>query len=273
MILARILPESGEKYRYWSKQSVKLDHCMTHQNPLHFFGLWSILLAGMSLGAQDMDRYAYWDGAHWLSGSLLFVVITFLYVYVLHPKGLFSLSQPIESVKDALSFVIGTFLLLAIGFFIQTYSFVGLRNILPFLPYIFSILGGIFVFNIPVHLNEDIKRWDVADWSQSSNQLIYSFVGMLLGMLLGFYLDDPMISTVSMIAMPFPVIALLYPNHIRHIQRARFFPIFIFLMFLCVRIPWAIIPIYGLFYLLRSYHYLRFGIIYPTFGVDHEEYV
>ncbi|MGY8783049.1 MAG: hypothetical protein ACKVHA_06530, partial [Fidelibacterota bacterium] len=62
--------------------------------------------------------------------------------------------------------------------------------------------------------------------------------------------------------------ALIWPNHVRHLQRARFYPVFTFSMFLCVRAPWFIIPLLVLFFILRTINYLRLGITYPSFAVD-----
>ena len=71
-----------------------------------------------------------------------------------------------------------------------------------------------------------------------------------------------------MVTLPFPLITLIWPNRIRHLQRGRFYPLFIFAMFLCVRAPWFFIPIALLFYMLRVVNYFRYGIVYPSFGVD-----
>ncbi|MBT6414478.1 MAG: hypothetical protein HOK12_08980 [Candidatus Marinimicrobia bacterium] len=96
-----------------------------------------------------------------------------------------------------------------------------------------------------------------------------SSVGLFcIAILLGFYFDDPIITSAGIVSVPFPLIALLWPSHVRHLQRARFYPLFIFAMFLCVRAPWFLIPLAILFYTLRIVNYFRYGIVYPSFGVD-----
>ena len=91
---------------------------------------------------------------------------------------------------------------------------------------------------------------------------------MVLAMLLGIVLEDPVASTSAAVSIPFPLIALIWPDHVRHLQRARFYPIFTFAMFLCARAAWFLIPLGILFFLLRTINYFRYGIVHPSFGVD-----
>ena len=91
---------------------------------------------------------------------------------------------------------------------------------------------------------------------------------MSISILIGILLDDPIVSTAGMVALPFAAIALIWRSHVRHLQRARFYPIFIFAMFLCVRAPWFLIPLAVLFFVLRTVNYFRYGIVHPSFGVD-----
>ena len=72
----------------------------------------------------------------------------------------------------------------------------------------------------------------------------------------------------ALLTIPFAIIALIWPSHVRHLQRARFYPLFIFAMFLCVRAPWFLIPLAILFFSIRTVNYLRYGIVHPSFGVD-----
>ena len=87
---------------------------------------------------------------------------------------------------------------------------------------------------------------------------------------MGFQFDDPVASTVSTVYLPFILVALIMPAHLRHLQRARIYGVFIPAVFLVVRFPWFLIPLCTLFFLLRLYHYFRFNIVYPTFGVDYD---
>jgi len=42
-------------------------------------------------------------------------------------------------------------------------------------------------------------------------------------------------------------------------------------MFSCVRAPWFLIILGLLFFTIRSINYLKYGIIYPSFGVADDE--
>ena len=83
-------------------------------------------------------------------------------------------------------------------------------------------------------------------------------------------LDDPIISTISTVYTPFLIVSIVMPVHIRHIQRARIYGLFIPAVFLSIRYPWFLIPLWSLFFILRVYHYFRFKTVFPTFAVDIE---
>ena len=63
----------------------------------------------------------------------------------------------------------------------------------------------------------------------------------------------------------------VWPNHVRHVKRLQFFPLFTFAMFACIRAPWFFIFLLALFFIVRTINYLKFGIVYPSFGVHLEE--
>ena len=88
---------------------------------------------------------------------------------------------------------------------------------------------------------------------------------------LGYAFDDPIISTVSIVSIFFPLVMYVWPNHVRHVKRLQFFPLFTFSMFVCVRAPWFFIFLITLFFMVRTINYLKFGIVYPSFGVHLEE--
>ena len=108
----------------------------------------------------------------------------------------------------------------------------------------------------------------MVSWEQKLKFLSLSIFLMSITIILGIALDDPVVSTAGAVSIPFAIIALIWPSHVRHLQRARFYPLFIFAMFLCVRAPWFLIPLAILFFSIRTVNYLRYGIVHPTFGVD-----
>ncbi len=272
MIIARIFPYTGQSYKKYSECSAKYDNCIESKKPLQLFGLWSIIVSGMSYGSAFSDRYSYWGYSGWLNESVTFLAITLIYFLVLRPKKIVDISIAPFDAASGVKFVVMTIIMFVIGAMVSSSETLNMAIFIGVIPYILSILGGALIFRTPIKLDKKKGSWIVKDWNNNKSILLQSFILMLGGMLSGFYLDDPMISTVSMIALPFPLIAYFYPPHIRHIQRARFFPQFILLMFLAVRVPWILIPLAILFFSLRTFYYFRYGIIYPSFGVDHEEY-
>ena len=69
---------------------------------------------------------------------------------------------------------------------------------------------------------------------------------------------------------PFLIVSIIMPIHVRHLQRARMYGLFIPAVFLSIRYPWFLIPLLSLFFILRTYHYFRFNIVIPTFAVHIE---
>jgi len=139
---------------------------------------------------------------------------------------------------------------------------------LSIVPYVLSFLSCLLVFQFILELEEDKGTWNNLNWENKLGYLSMSVVFMVLAMLLGISLEDPVASTAAAVALPFSAIALIWPDHVRHLQRARFYPLFIFAMFLCVRAPWFLVPLAVLFFLLRIVNYFRYGIVHPSFGVD-----
>jgi hypothetical protein len=134
-------------------------------------------------------------------------------------------------------------------------------------PYLLFYIAVWLVFSIGF-IQQDDKSTEIA--GSRIRNLVGSTTLIIVGSVMGFQFDDPVASTVSTVYLPFLLVALIMPTHIRHLQRARIYGVFIPAVFLAVRFPWFLIPLWALFFLLRLYHYFRFNIVYPTFGVDHD---
>ena len=141
-------------------------------------------------------------------------------------------------------------------------------NFFGIFPYFTAFLSCLLIFQFPLILDEDKGVWNYFDWNNKVQYFSLSLILMIASVLLGVFLDDPIMSTAGAVSVAFPLVGLIWPNHVRHLQRARFFPLFTFAMFLCVRAPWFLIPLGILFFLIRTINYFRFGIVYPSFGVD-----
>ena len=110
----------------------------------------------------------------------------------------------------------------------------------------------------------------IDDLGHKNIQTTFAIFALLACVLVGFMIDDPVISTAAIVSLPFLVV-LLFGKHVRHLERAKFYPIFIFAMFVVSREGWFLIPLLLLFFILRSYNYLRYHKVYPTFGVADDQ--
>ena len=132
-----------------------------------------------------------------------------------------------------------------------------------------QVMGGISEVNF-YEIEENGEKFYKKDIYKL---LIIVLALSLLASFLGFSNDDPMISTVAAVYIPFPLVALVFPAAIRHLQRSRSYVVFIPAMFLSMRFPWFLFLLVPLFVLSRHYFYFTSGKIYPTFKVDTPEEV
>jgi hypothetical protein len=144
-------------------------------------------------------------------------------------------------------------------------------SILGVVPYFSAIAAGILIYEFKIIYDQKNEDWKINNWDNKVKYLFISLLLMILSTVIGYKLDDPIISTVSMVSLFFPAVALMWPSHVRHIKRLQFYPLFILAMFSCVRAPWFLIILGLLFFTIRSINYLKYGIIYPSFGVAHDE--
>ena len=118
-----------------------------------------------------------------------------------------------------------------------------LYSLLGILPYATSFASCALIFQFKLKLNLENRVWSVISWEQKLKFLSLSIFLMSITIILGIALDDPVVSTAGAVSIPFAIIALIWPSHVRHLQRARFYPLFIFAMFLSPLA--AIIPPYA----------------------------
>ncbi len=265
MIVERIFPPDKSLYNKWRNFFSQFGEIIDASGLIQLFTIWTFTVAGIVLQMGLKDRFAYWEWHGWFLGFIKLGVVTLLFIFVFQPKGLWIAGKKRLNEKEyGIHFGIALILLL-IGWATPNSSINDLKS---FLPYLVAFLGGLAIFQFVIEFDETKGEWYNFYWDRKEFFLGSSVLLMFAAVLLGFYFDDPIISTASMISLPFPMIALLWPSHVRHLQRARFYPLFIFAMFLCVRAPWFLIPLAGLFYTLRTVNYFRYGIVYPSFGVD-----
>ena len=232
--------------------------------PLHWFGMWCMVISGFNIIKGQENRYIFWD---WNSGSLfIFFVIILVTIWSIlsarHP----ATPKKINNLRSLLYFIVIGSMALLLGSIGPKFSMDAIKNYGPYLLFYISVW---LVFSIEF-IEQDDKSISTAGSSPRILNLVGSTVLIIVGGVIGFHFDDPVARTVSTVYLPFLIVALIMPAHIRHLQRARIYGVFIPAVFLAVRFPWFLIPLCTLFFLLRLYHYFRFNIVYPTFGVDHD---
>ena len=230
--------------------------------PLHWFGMWCMVISGFNIIKGQENRYIFWD---WNSGSLfIFSVIILVTVWSIlsarHP----ATPKKINNLRSLLYFIVIGSMALLLGSIGSKFSMEAIKNYAPYLLFYIAVW---LVFSIEF-IQQDDKSTEIA--GSRIRNLVGSTTLIIVGSVMGFQFDDPVASTVSTVYLPFLLVALIMPTHIRHLQRARIYGVFIPAVFLAVRFPWFLIPLWALFFLLRLYHYFRFNIVYPTFGVDHD---
>jgi len=232
--------------------------------PLNWFGMWCMVISGFNIIKGQENRYIFWD---WNSGSLfIFSVIILVTVWSIlsarHP----ATPKKINNLRSLLYFMVIGSMALLLGSIGPKFSMVAIKNYAPYLLFYIAVW---LVFSIE-SIQQDDKSFEIAGSSSRIRNLVGATTLIIVGIVMGFQFDDPVASTVSTVYLPFLLVALIMPAHIRHLQRARIYGVFIPAVFLVVRFPWFLIPLCTLFFLLRLYHYFRFNIVYPTFGVDHD---
>ena len=263
MLVSRLIKPESDLYGRLSKLSKRLDNFM-NWHPLHWFGMWCMTIGGFSIIKGQENRYVFWD---WNSGSIfIFSIIILVTVCTIlsvrHP----ATPKEINNLRSLLYFIVIGSMGLLLGSIGPKFSMDAIKNYVPYLLFYISVW---LVFSIEF-IEQDDKSISIAGSSPRILNLVGSTVLIIVGTVMGFHFDDPVASTVSTVYLPFLIVALTMPAHIRHLQRARIYGVFIPAVFLAVRFPWFLIPLWALFFLLRLYHYFRFNIVYPTFGVDHD---
>ena len=282
MLIEKIIPVGSDLYSVWSGYFSELGKKIDSQGWVQLFSIWTLTVGGIVLSMDLSDRYIYWEWSGWIEGLLKLFIVSIIFIFILKPNAMWTAGTKRLNIKEFLIHtVIGSILVVfglidleaVIGFFeVKTESFYkGLFLFyiaLSIVPYIFSLLSCLMVFQFILKLEEDKDTWNNFNWEHKFIYLSISVGFMILAMLLGIFLEDPVVSTAAAVSIPFPLIALIWPNHVRHLQRARFYPLFTFAMFLSVRAAWFLVPLAVLFFTLRMVNYFRYGIVHPSFGVD-----
>ena len=264
MLLARYAPAGSKRYEKLAQSAKSIDKIMEWL-PAQLFGIWSIFVAGMASGKAQVDRFYFWDWNDWMIGVIGILMITAIY-YPLKKKLKIKEITEIEFPKNSLAYNFYLFfylILFVIGLLITTS--LNMHFLMDcFIRYIAFFGSMLFIQSVKY---EDVNIFDL---KQKNIHTMIAIILLLVAGVFGYILDDPVISTTAIVSFPF-LIVLLFGQHIRHLERAKFYPIFIFAMFVVSREAWFLIPLLLLFFILRCYNYLRYQRVYPTFGVNDDQ--
>lgn len=275
MLIEKIIPVGSDLYSVWSGYFSELGKKIDSQGWVQLFSIWTLTVGGIVLSMDLSDRYIYWEWSGWIEGFIKLLIVSIVFIFILKPNEMWTAGTKRLNIKEFLihsgiGSILIVFGLFDFGMIVGPYEskIEFLHVLLSLISYVFSFLSCLIVFQFILELEEDKGTWNNFNWEHKFEYLSVSVGFMALAMLLGIFLEDPVTSTAAAVSIPFPLIALIWPNHVRHLQRARFYPLFTFAMFLSVRAAWFLVPLAVLFFTLRMVNYFRYGIVYPSFGVD-----
>ena len=275
MLIEKIIPVGSDLYSVWNGYFSELGKKIDSQGWVQLFSIWTLTVGGIVLSMDLSDRYIYWEWSGWIEGFIKLLIASIVFLFILKPNGMWTAGTKRLNIKEFLIHSVIGSILVVFGFF-DLGMIMGpheskiefLHVLLSLISYVFSFLSCLIAFQFILELEEDKGTWNNFNWEHKFEYLSISVGFMALAMLLGIFLEDPVASTAAAVSIPFPLIALIWPNHVRHLQRARFYPLFTFAMFLSVRAAWFLVPLAVLFFTLRMVNYFRYGIVHPSFGVD-----
>ena len=275
MLIEKIIPVGSDLYSVWSEYFSELGKKIDSQGWVQLFSIWTLTVGGIVLSMDLTDRYIYWEWSGWIEGFIKLLIVSIVFIFILKPNEMWTAGTKRLNIKEFLihsciGSILIVFGLFDLGMIVEPYErkIEFLHVLLSLISYVFSFLSCLIVFQFKIELEEDKGTWNNFNWEHKFEYLSISIGFMVLAMFLGIFLEDPVASTAAAVSIPFPLIALIWPNHVRHLQRARFYPLFTFAMFLSVRAAWFLVPLAVLFFTLRMVNYFRYGIVHPSFGVD-----
>jgi len=265
MLVERLFPPESSYYTKWRNSFSKLGEKMDAGGLIQLFIIWTLTVSGIVANMDHTNRFVYWEWSGWMIGLIKLCLVSIVFLIWIHPRKLWIIGTRTLNNTELGTHLGIAIVLLLIGWFNPSS---GLGSLSSLVPYLTAFLSGLLVFQFILEFDKTKGVWFNFHWDNKELYLSLSVLSMSIAILIGILFDDPVVSTAGMVALPFAAIALIWPSHVRHLQRARFYPIFIFAMFLCVRAPWFLIPLAVLFFVLRTVNYFRYGIVHPSFGVD-----
>ncbi len=261
MLLARYAPVGSQRYKKLTQIAQSFDNIMKWF-PVQLFGIWTIFVAGMASGKAQTDRYYFWDWNSWVIGVVGIFVVSFVLIVLANKFKGIPLNDDVVSLKSRGYHVFMSVIVSYLGYLLLA----GFGSLFYAEIYVLPYFAIYLIHTIKIDNSKSI----ISSESKKHIKSIISIILLAITGIIGYSINDPVISTASIVSLPFFVV-LLFGKHIRHLERAKFYPIFIFAMFVVSREAWFLIPLLLLFFILRSYNYLRYQRVYPTFGVTTDD--
>ena len=263
MILERLFPKNTSRYAQ-ARDAMAFLKPILQWNPERWISGWLMVLSGANVVFAADDRYFYLDMSTFSIPLLIFLIGGGIGTAMLSKFPKFP--QSIVSARGILFYALTGSILFISGF--ATFEF-NIKYLFSGGAYLAYFLAAWLVYSIEIKLESDKKT--VPPKIDQVGILISVLILLSFSCFAGFSQNDPMISTVSAIFIPFILVALIFPAHVRHIQRARMYGVFVPAMFLSIRFPWFLIPLAVVFYGLRKITYFQTDEVYPSFRVDFDE--
>ena len=264
MLLARYAPVGSQRYEKLA-QTAKSFYKIMQWLPAQLFGIWSIFVAGMAAGKAQTDRFYFWDWNDWMVGVIGIIMITAIYYPLKKKLKIKELDEInwMKNSKDSLFYALLGMILFCVGYLsVGDFDLLHLCYSVFLCALFFGAVSTVYLMKVENNLIYDVKAKNI--------NTVVAILFLLGAIFIGYIEDDPVIATASIVSLPF-LIVLLFGKHIRHLERTKFYPIFIFAMFVASREGWFLVPLLLLFFILRSYNYLRYQKVYPTFGVADDQ--
>lgn len=261
MLIAKLTPVNSDRFNKVKTLFEKLP--FDKWNPILLIGPWIMFTAGWVSFSGKLNRELFWDWSNSVSG-LIGLVIVGVFIYLLSNKNYLDLTGGNDDLKNT-----GVLIVTGLVLFIAGYGFGIIDGLIASIPYLLGLLSVKLVYMVPLTSKDDGKEFsfEFSDGKIDKSKIVASTILAILSMILGIYFDDPIISTSAAVFLPFLIVTLI-GNGIRHILRTRFYGLFIPAMFIASRIPWLLIGLFLVFYLVRLYNFYTMRIVYPSFGID-----
>ena len=258
MLAEKYILKDSIFYEKLSKSFSRFD-TFFNLSPLRWFAVWTMIVSGINVAIHLENRWVYWDWSSFSIYALLALTLSSLLDYIFKSKLTNNSNQSLYLEQLAI-FVYGFILFLIganpINFSLELFFFG--------LPYILFFMVGNIIWKIPIDIysSPGIQKKDFAF------PLLVGIIFTFLVSIIGYNNDDPMVSTIATVFLPFPIVAVSFPIAIRHMQRCRMYVVFIPAMFLSMRYPWFLCMILPLFLFSRYYYYFTRGEVLPTLKVN-----